>query len=217
MDTDEVRRAYDAVGEAYGQFRRTDGPETGLFDDLLDGLAVTGPILDAGCGDGRRTAAHLVDRRPVVGLDVSAAQLDLAAQAVPELALVQGDMTALPLADESVAGVVAYYSVFHVDRRRHGEVYREFARACRRGGRLLTNVSQRPMDGTRSDWLQDGVEMYWSAPGRKTTLELLDDAGFDVIWERTVTDGLGEDVTFVLCERRWRRKIREDSPSRPES
>jgi len=202
MDTDAVRRAYDAVGEAYGEFRRTDGPETDLFDDLLDGLSVRGPILDAGCGDGRRTAAHIVDTRRVVGLDISAAQLQLAGERVPAVERVQGDMTALPLADDSVAGVVAYYAVFHVDRQRHGEVYREFARATKSGGRLLTNVSQRPMDGTRSNWLRDGVDMYWSAPGRARTLSLLDDAGFDVAWERTVTDGLGESVTFVMCERR---------------
>lgn len=202
MDTDAVRRAYDAVGEAYGEFRRTDGPETDLFDELLDGLAVAGPVLDVGCGDGRRTAAHIVDRRPVVGLDISAAQLRLAGERVPAVDRLQGDMTALPVADDSVAGVVAYYAVFHVDRRRHGEVYRELARACKSGGRLLTNVSQRPMDGTRANWLEDGVDMYWSAPGREQTLSLLDDAGFDVVWERTVTDGLGESVTFVMCERR---------------
>ncbi|WP_440990166.1 class I SAM-dependent methyltransferase [Haloarchaeobius baliensis] len=202
MDPDAVRRAYDAVGEAYGEFRRTDGPETELFDALVDGLSMPGPILDVGCGDGRRTAAHIVDRRPVVGLDISAAQLRLARERVPAVERVQGDMTRLPVADGSVAGVVAYYSVFHVDRRRHGEVYREFARATKPGGRLLTNVSQRPMDGTRANWLRDGVDMYWSAPGRERTLELLDDAGFDLLWERTVTDGLGESVTFVLCERR---------------
>ncbi|WP_435349514.1 class I SAM-dependent methyltransferase [Haloarchaeobius sp. HRN-SO-5] len=202
MDSDAVRRAYDALGETYGQFRRVDGPETALFADLLDGLAVPGPILDVGCGDGRRTAYHLVDRRRVVGLDVSAVQLRLAAEAVPGMDLVQGDMTALPLTDDSVAGVVAYYSVFHVDRRRHGEVYREFARVCRPGGRLLTNVPRRAMDGMRSDWLRDGVDMYWSAPGRESTLDVLDDAGFDIVWERTVTDGLGEQVTFVLCEHR---------------
>ncbi|MFC4405824.1 class I SAM-dependent methyltransferase [Haloarchaeobius iranensis] len=202
MHPDAVREAYDAVGEAYGEFRRTDGPETALFDDLLDGLAVRGPILDAGCGDGRRTAAHIVDSRPVVGLDISAAQLRLAGDHVPAVDRVQGDMTTLPLADDSVAGVVAYYAVFHVDRQRHGEVYREFARATKPGGRLLANVSQRPMDGTRSDWLRDGVDMYWSAPGRAKTLSLLDDAGFEVVWERTVRDGLGEQVTFVLCERR---------------
>ncbi|WP_257299974.1 class I SAM-dependent methyltransferase [Haloarchaeobius sp. FL176] len=202
MDPDAVREAYDAVGEAYGEFRRTDGPETDLFDDLLDGLSVRGPILDAGCGDARRTAAHIVDTRRVVGLDISAAQLQLAGERVPAVERVQGDMTALPLADDSVAGVVAYYAVFHVDRTRHGEVYQEFARATKSGGRLLTNVSQRPMDGTRSNWLRDGVDMYWSAPGRARTLSLLDDAGFDVAWERTVTDGLGESVTFVMCERR---------------
>jgi hypothetical protein len=64
------------------------------------------------------------------------------------------------------------------------------------------NVSQVPHEGTRRDWLKPGIEMFWSVPGREATLAELDEAGFDVVWERDVVDGLGETVHFILAERR---------------
>lgn len=197
---DAVRRAWDAVGDAYGDFRRADGPETALFAELLADLPADPRVLDVGCGDGRRTAAHLVEDATVLGLDFSRTQLRLASRGVPAARLVQGDMTALPLADASVDAVVAYYSVFHVPRAEHPAVYREFARVLRPGGRLLLSVSERPHEGTRRNWL-NGVEMFWSSPGRAATLDQLREAGLAVVEERVVTDGLGEDVRFAFCER----------------
>jgi ubiquinone/menaquinone biosynthesis C-methylase UbiE len=194
---DAVRRAYDAVGDAYGDFRRADGPETDRFDDFLAALPPDARVLDAGSGDGQRTAAHLVDAADVVALDVSRRQTELVREHVPAATPVQGDMTRLPLADDTVDGVVAYYSVFHVPRADHPQVYREFARVLRPGGRLLCSVSDGAHEGTRS-WLR-GVEMFWSSPGRDATLGQLRDAGFEVEWERVVTDGRGESVRFVSC------------------
>ncbi len=67
--------------------------------------------LDLGCGTGRLTRV-LQACGVTIGLDASAAMLDLANQA-RDLSLVQGDAFALPFAEASFGAVVALRLVFH--------------------------------------------------------------------------------------------------------
>jgi hypothetical protein len=42
--------------------------------------------------------------------------------------------------------------------------------------------------------------MFFSTPGKERTLGQLQEAGFDVVWERDVDDPLGSSARFVLAE-----------------
>jgi SAM-dependent methyltransferase len=192
-----VREAWDAVADDYARMRNPDGPDAALLTELVDDLSDGARILDIGCGDGARTLANLPDG--TVGLDFSRVQLDLARDRVPGAGLLQGDMTALPIATDSVDAVTAYHAVFHVPRAEHPGVYAEFARALRPGGRLLMTVGRGSSDSTARNWLDSGETMYWSTPGRDATVAQLRDAGFTVEWERLVDDPLGSEALFVLA------------------
>jgi SAM-dependent methyltransferase len=202
MNRDAVRRAWDAVADDYAAKRRADGEDAALIDDLLADLPANARVLDVGCGDGQRTLTNLVDAADTLGLDFSRRQLELAREAAPDARLVQADMTALPVADGAVDAITAYHAVFHVSRDRHPAVYAEFARVLAPGGRLLMTVGASRSDATRHNWLGSGHAMYWSTPGRSATVSQLDEAGFDVVWERFVDDPLGSQALFVLAERR---------------
>jgi len=191
-----LRRAWDAVADDYAAKRRADGEDARLVVDLLSDRPADATVLDVGCGDGARTLANMDDVR-AVGLDLSARQLELARRNVPTARLLQGEMTALPLADGSVDAVTAYHAVFHVPRECHPDVYAEFARVLRPGGAVLMTVGQGRTDATRRNWLDSGHSMYWSTPGRSATGEQLRDAGFTVDWERLVDDPLGSEALFV--------------------
>ena len=194
-----VRRAWDAVADDYAAKRRADGEDAALVAELLDALGEAPTVLDAGCGDGARTLANLPEG--AVGLDFSRRQLELAGERVPGARLVQGDMTALPLADGSVDGITAYHAVFHVPREEHPDVYEEFARVLRPGGRLLLTVGTGSGDSTARNWLGSGHEMYWSTPGRAATRSQLEAAGFAVEDERFVEDPLGSRALFSFAVR----------------
>jgi ubiquinone/menaquinone biosynthesis C-methylase UbiE len=201
MNRRELRRAWDDVADTYAASRRADGDDAALLAELLETLSDGATVLDVGCGDGQRTLANLagVDR---IGLDLSGRQLELAADAVPDAKLLQGEMTALPLAANSVDTITAYHAIFHVPRDEHPAVYAEFARVLRPGGRLLATMSSGRYQTTRPDWLGSGQAMFFSAPGRDRTYESLAQAGFEVVWERVVDDPLGSSVPFVLAEYR---------------
>ncbi len=199
MDRQELRRAWDAVADDYARTRRADGEDAALLDELLETLPEAATVLDIGCGDGMRTLANLtgVDR---IGLDLSSRQLELAAENVPKAHLIQGEMTGLPLATNSVDAITAYHAVFHVPRNEHPAVYDEFARVLQPGGRLLATVGSSPYETVQRDWLGSGQSMFFSTPGRRRTRSGLETAGFAIVWERVVDDPLGSSVPFVLAE-----------------
>ena len=204
MNRSEVRRAWDEVAETYADRRDPDGSDAALIDELLADLqaartdAATPTVLDVGCGDGARTLANLPAGR--VGLDVSRRGLELARETVAGAPLVQGEMSALPFAADRFDGVTAYHAVFHVDRERHPDVYREFARVVRPGGRVLMTLPSGRFETVRRGWM--GGKMFFSAPGRDRTLDQLRAAGFGDIETRTATDPLGSSTEFVLATRR---------------
>jgi ubiquinone/menaquinone biosynthesis C-methylase UbiE len=202
MQRDAVRRAWDAVADDYAAKRRADGEDAALLDELLADLPPDPRVLDVGCGDGERTLKNLVGDADTVGIDFSRRQLELAGETAPTARLLQADMTALPFVSETFNAITAYHAVFHVSRTQHPVVYEEFARVLRPGGRLLLTVGTGESDATRRNWLGSGHAMYWSTPGRRVTTEQLDDAGFDVVWERFVDDPLGSQALFVMAERR---------------
>jgi SAM-dependent methyltransferase len=196
MDPIERRRAWDEVAETYARNRDPDGDDAALIGDLLAELPPESTVLDVGCGDGARTLANLPDGS--IGLDFSRAGLDLAAETVPEARLIQGDMTAIPLAADSVDGITAYHAVFHVPREQQPEVYAEFARVLRPGGRLLLTLPSGRFETVRRGWM--GGSMFFSAPGRTTTLDHLREAGFENVRTERADDPLGSDSEFVFAD-----------------
>lgn len=195
MDRAELRRSWDALAETYAQRRDPDGSDAALIEDLLAELPADPTVLDIGPCDGARTLANLPAGS--VGVDISREALELAAETVPGAGLVQGDMAALPLADDSVDGVTAYHAVFHVPRDEHPAVYREFARVLRPGGRLLMTLPGGRFETTRRGWM--GGSMFFSAPGRERTLSALGTAGFEGIRTVTADDPLGSSTEFVFA------------------
>lgn len=98
-----------------------------------------GPVLDAGCGEGR-LAARLAPTVRWVGLDLSPAQL---AQC-PHRPVVRADLLRLPFADETFAEVTHLWCLYHLEDP--VEAVREAARVLRPGGRYYACTAARNSD-----------------------------------------------------------------------
>lgn len=198
MDRRQVKDAWESAASDYASVRPTDGDDAALVRDLVESLGPDPTVLDVGCGDGMRTLANM-DGARAIGLDFAREQVRMADENVADAAILQGDMVALPLAEDSVDAVTAYHAVFHVERDRHPAVYDEFARVLRPGGKALMTVGSAAYEQVRSDWLGTGREMFFSTPGQRVTVQQLETAGFDIEWQRRVEDPLGSTVPFVLA------------------
>jgi len=189
---DAVRQAYDEIAEEYAGASDDVAEAAPLLDPFSKRLEAGSRILDVGCGDGSPVSAHLGNRFDVVGIDISREQLRLATERVPETALLQGEMTALPIETASVEAVLAFYSIIHVPRSEHQSVFEEWARVLEPGGWVLFSSGEEAWDGRNLDWLDTGVEMVWSYPGPEETRAGLEKAGFRVESDQPVPDSLAD-------------------------
>jgi SAM-dependent methyltransferase len=117
-----------------------------LFAELVRD-AGGGPVADVGCGPGYVTD-HLhrlgVD---AFGIDLSPEMIAIARRDYPHLHFEVGTMTDLDLADDSVTGVLAFWSVIHVPDHEVPAVFAQFDRVLQPGCPLL--VGFHVGDGTR--------------------------------------------------------------------
>lgn len=107
-----------------------------LFAELV-GAAGGGPVADVGCGPGYVTD-YLHDAGvDAFGIDLSPEMIAIARRDYPDLRFEVGTMTDLDLTDDSVAGIVAFWSVIHVPDHAVPGVFEEFRRVLQPRGVLL--------------------------------------------------------------------------------
>jgi SAM-dependent methyltransferase len=101
---------------------------------LIDSLPI-GEVLDAATGTGRHAAYLAAGGHRVIGVDNCEAMLEVARTKLPEVAFRLGDLTDLPLADDSVDAVVCSLALTHQTALE--PAFAEFARVLRRGGQVI--------------------------------------------------------------------------------
>jgi SAM-dependent methyltransferase len=107
-----------------------------LFAELVR-EAGGGPVVDVGCGPGYVTG-HLHELGvDAFGIDLSSEMVALARRDHPDLRFEVGTMTDLDLADDSVTGVLAFWSVIHVPDHVVPQVFAQFHRVLRAGCPVL--------------------------------------------------------------------------------
>ncbi|HEY3467467.1 MAG TPA: class I SAM-dependent methyltransferase [Amycolatopsis sp.] len=145
----DTRTSYDTVAESYAAWA-ADALDTRPYvraTMAVFAAQADGPVLDAGCGPGHFTA-HLASLGlDASGIDLSPAMIDLARRSYPELRFDVGSMTDLPVADASVAGVLAFFSLIHVPDAEVPVVLGHFRRVLRPGGRVV--IGYHVGEGTR--------------------------------------------------------------------
>ena len=92
-------------------------------------------MLDAACGTGRHAAYLAGAGWEVTGVDASEAMLDRAQARLPDADLRVGELSALPVAEETFTGAVCALALSRLPEI--GPAIAELARVLRPGGRLV--------------------------------------------------------------------------------
>ncbi len=137
----DVQSGYDLVADEYArriydelQHKPLD---CRLLDRFADSVRNAGLACDLGCGPGH-IARYLEGRGiQVCGMDLSAGMIERARQLNPGIEFNQGDMRALPVKDNSWAGIAAFYAIVHLPPGDLVQALREIRRVLVPGGRLL--------------------------------------------------------------------------------
>lgn len=194
MDKNQVKDQWDKVSDEYSKSRDPDGPETELIDSLIRKFDHKPKVLDIGCGDGERTLSNLTEDS--VGIDISRSGIELADKNVSN-ELVQADMMRLPFKNNTFDAITAYFAVFHVSRDLHQSVYNEFERVLKDDGSILMTLPGGRYETVRRGWM--GGKMLFSSPGKKRTVEMLKNSGFEDIEIEVSNDPLGGNTEFVFA------------------
>jgi SAM-dependent methyltransferase len=173
--------------------------ETWLAELLID-YPRPAAVLDLGCGGGVPVTRWLAERAAVTGVDVSAAQLALAARHVSGARFIKADMTAVGFLPSGFDAVVALSSIIHVPRAEHGPLVGRIHGWLRPGGRFLATWAIRGWEGWEADWEGWGAPMWWSHHDQATNLALLAGAGFAIEWAERRT-GAGEAWLWALARK----------------
>ncbi|MFW9895291.1 MAG: methyltransferase domain-containing protein, partial [Candidatus Thorarchaeota archaeon] len=83
-------------------------------------------------------------------------------------------------------GIISVFTLFHVPREKHFEIFKSFFQIMKPGGILLINIGISESEGTSRFF---GVPMFWSNFSTNKTLDLVREAGFSVISEAVLERG----------------------------
>ena len=183
----DTRTSYDTVASSYADRLRDALPglphlraALGLFAETVraDG---DGPVADVGCGSGHVTGHLHGLGLDAFGIDLSPAMVEVARRDHPGLRFEVGSMTELGLADASVAGLLAWWSLIHVPDEAVPTVLGHFHRVLRPGGRLMLgfhvgDTSRLKTEGYGGHPMK--VYVHLRRPGQ--VADLLRDAGFTI-------------------------------------
>lgn len=192
-----VRSGYDRIAVSYSEDREKFDNWNEL-NDFCSVLPNSARILDVGCGTGIPIAKYLVENNySLVGIDLSLEMIAVAKQNVPQVEFHQMNMIDLDFPAASFDGLVACYSVFHIQRELHRKIFEGFYNVLKSGGHILVSIGSSDWEGTEEYY---GVEMYWSHYAPERTATIIAECGFEVIFNRRITTN-GETHNWVLAKK----------------
>ncbi|MFI6823177.1 class I SAM-dependent methyltransferase [Micromonospora sp. NPDC050187] len=178
MNVEHVGQAYASVADLYirlfGTSQQVHVDDLAFIGRHLSGRS--GPVLDLGCGPG-----HITDHLRSLGVDAQG--IDMvpefiahAKAAHPSGTYQLGSMEKLDVANHSVAGILAWYSLIHLPPQDLGSVLGEFRRAMAPAGRLVVGF----FDGDEVDAFDHKVVTAYRWPVDEFS-ERLTRAGFTAV------------------------------------
>ena len=157
-----------------------------LLTEWMAGFSRGAPVLDLGCGGGQD--AQVLRRKGfrVAGMDLTAAFLRIAREAVPSLPLVRADMRELPFRAASFDGVWAAASLIHLPKADATCVLKALRLLAKPGARLAATLTY----GTKSGLLTKGwmPGRYFARWKKDELARAMRHAGWQVLSLRVVSN-----------------------------
>ena len=162
--TTTTQSSYDKVAAEYVQEFRDELSrkpfDRKMLDWLIEKVARLAPICDLGCGPGQVAAYVHEHGAEAMGIDLSNEMIRQAQLLNPQISFEQGNILELNnIADDSLGGVAAFYSLLHLPRASVVKGLSEINRVLRSGGVLLTANHVGSDTFHRDEWFGQEVSL----------------------------------------------------------
>lgn len=187
IDKESIRESYNKIAKDYSLHRDSfDNSE--LLNRLIAILPPNSLILDLGCGSGDPIDIKLVDAgHQVIGIDISDEQIDLAKKKLPEQKFYRRDFEELEMDEFLVDAIVSFYAIYHISREAQGLLFKKMFSYLKSGGAILLTLSAKEWEGEKEDFY--GASMTWSQNSPEINRDLIEKAGFRIIYDEIDTAG----------------------------
>ena len=190
-----VRKGYDKIAKEYQADRHIFDNKREL-EEFMSLLPRNAKVLDVGCGAAVPFIEFLVEYGcNVTGVDFSESMLRLARKNAPEANLIKQDVTRLGLKANSFDGLTSSYCIIHIPREKHSSLFHSFHGILKPKGVMLISIGSSEWEGTDEYY---GTEMFWSHYSPEKSLQIIQNVGFQTIWDRISGSG-GEKNYWILA------------------
>ena len=166
--------------------------------------AVSGRVLDAGCGPGQWTKHLSVRGLDVRGIDLVPSFIDRARSAYPGVRFDVGSIDDIDEPDGALGGILSWFSTIHHEPEHLSVPIAEFARTLRSGGLLVLGY----FDGDTVEAFDHAVTRAYRYPA-SALHAVLEEHGFEVIETHRRTAQGHRPVGAILA-----RRTNTDGPGR---
>lgn len=159
--------------------------------------AISGRVLDAGCGPGHWTDHLHRGGADVCGIDLVPEFVASARATYPNVRFDVGSIDAIDERDGALGGILSWFSTIHHEPHRIAVPLAEFARTLRPGGTLLLGY----FDGADVEAFDHAVVRAYRWPVTELSAAL-ETAGFDVVETHRRSERGRRPVGAIRCQAR---------------
>ncbi len=181
--------------------------EIPLFLHWLDHPNNSKHILELGCATGFPIAETILSiGRDYTGIDLSSEHIEMATKTFPQWKDHFKEAEMLDFCknsdSESFSGIISMFSIRHLPRIHHVELFNEILRILEPRGLLLVDFPQYSEDG-RGTWFAN-LPMYWSSFSEEWSRLTLKELGFELLetYEDVKIFNGEEEKTLLLLYRK---------------
>lgn len=194
-------------------------PRTEWIDRLLStfdtSILPCARFLELGCGSGVPATVKIAQTvGHVTATDISSTMLALAHGSLadagistsssddvgePKISFIELDMLGLVFENSRFDGVVALYSIIHLQQDDQVTMMQRVYDWLVPGGCFLFNVTAAPSKGEVNQWL--GMEGFWAGLGSERTMEVLTEIGLEVVEWEIISQKSDSDFAWIIARK----------------
>ncbi|MFH1356778.1 MAG: class I SAM-dependent methyltransferase [bacterium] len=180
----DIIKSYDNIAEDYAKKYCNELQDKPFDCMVLEKYATSvkegGVICDVGCGPGHIATYLSKYNLRVVGVDLSESMLKIFNRINPGLEYAKGEIGGLPFLDNSFDGIVAFYSLIHIERRNVICALQDMARVLKADGVILLAFHMGNTDHSCNNWFGKKVSIDITNYEIEEMARYLRQAGFEI-------------------------------------
>jgi cyclopropane fatty-acyl-phospholipid synthase-like methyltransferase len=184
-----VSAGYDQVSEVYRSDNDNDEKRIDWCKRILELRPNSTTALDIGCGCGIPVCKFFSEHGlQAVGIDISPRQIERARKLAPQATYICSDYLRSNNTQYDI--ITAFYSIIHIDRTLHEQVFEKLYDQLPDSGIAVVTVGHNEWEGCQDHWLGvEGAKMYWSHYSVAKYHEILHSMNFSVLLDEFIPEG----------------------------